>query len=78
MDQELEEVPAVFNNHQTTESLRQWMLDEHEFSDIPMHAIAKKPINWSQASQQQADSSSSPERLSGIELDCIHDSEVVV
>ena len=78
MDQELDEVPAVFNNHQTIESSRQDILTEHEFSSIPMQSLTKKPIDWSQASRQQADLSSSFEHLPTTELDSIHDSEVVV
>ena len=78
LNQELEEVPAVLNNHNPTESTRQDILTEHEFSSIPMYNLAKKPIDWSQASQQQANLSSSPEYLPTIELDSIQGNDVVV
>ncbi|KAI6656522.1 hypothetical protein LOD99_1318 [Oopsacas minuta] len=78
MNHELIESPVAITNHGTIQANRQDILTQHEFSDIPMHSLPKKPIDWSQTPQQPTIALSTPIHLSAIDSDNIQEGEVVI
>ena len=75
MNHELEEL-IVVSDHNSVVPTRRDKLVHNDYSDIPMVSLPKRPIDWSQTSQEQT---APPAKIpSTADTDNLQESEVVV